>query len=706
MIQTQYINLNMVPSGVMPVLYCSQYDVGRPLGLVVYNGGEAVDLSTYTCTIEATRSDGTAITTAVTTSGNVGAFATTATMTNQADKYLAKLVLFDSQSRRVASLAFVMCVTPKTMDENAESIAEDASLYQQYTGTVQMLIADIREDLANLSDHVDVVENALNSTPFHAERVFRHVRYYDTTTGLSNVAAQSMAWTGSTLLIGGRIGTGNTNQIINEYDLSGNLIRSMTYQNDTLGHLNDMTFDAANGLIYTAGTGASVVVLRYSDLSIIDTHAVSGTTQVNSVAYDNGVLYAGASGRTIGIIDMATWAYTPMITYSVNLPNQTTTPIRQTIAVNDGYIYEIYNYNNQILKFNIAERKLEKSIYVGIGNGTYPYGEIEGITFVNGQLYFSASVWYTGYLGGDYDGTYIQVFKSNIGGALADCANFGQAAGGGAFQINVNGTNTTSTSLNPNGSTDAPFRSIFEACVYINYRASLDTSRAYSLQIYNGNNYDYSRDIMYLNNVIIYIRGVSALSLKSMTLTNCVAFLRQMTFTEGIYLKNSLVRLNLITSAKVTSTYCRLSIGGSCTVADYDLEGTEFVPYSWDDITSISNRVTTSIMRFPYYTTTVSSEYLSESITLDRMDRMAVLSYQSTFTIPTNTRTTVATLPDEFKPVRNYVYDLIEATLSSKLIRIRVYLNTDGTLQFHNYDTEQSTFTNTRLYLPYITVAV
>lgn len=164
MIQTQYINLNMVPSGVLPVLYCSQYDVGRPLGLVVYNGGEAVDLSTYTCTIEATRSDGTAITTAVTTGGNVGAFATTATMTNQADKYLAKLVLFDSQSRRVASLAFVMCVTPKTMDENAESIEEDASLYQQYTGTVQTLIAEIRTKLNAETNRAMVAEGMLQSS--------------------------------------------------------------------------------------------------------------------------------------------------------------------------------------------------------------------------------------------------------------------------------------------------------------------------------------------------------------------------------------------------------------------------------------------------------------------------------------------------------------------------------------------------------------
>lgn len=122
------------------------------MGLVVYNGSESVDLDSYTCTIEATRTDGTAITAAVTTNDNIGAFVTTATMTNKADKYLAKLVLFDSNSRRVASIAFVMCVTPKTMDENAESIEEDASLYQQYTEAVQTLIADIREDISDLEN--------------------------------------------------------------------------------------------------------------------------------------------------------------------------------------------------------------------------------------------------------------------------------------------------------------------------------------------------------------------------------------------------------------------------------------------------------------------------------------------------------------------------------------------------------------------------
>lgn len=147
MLDTQYIKLNMVPSGVVPVIYASQYDIGRPLGLVVYDGAAPVDLSIYTATIEASRSDGAAITASVTTETNIAVFETTATMTNKADKYPAQLVLVDADQNRVASLPFVIAVVPAAMDENSEAIQEDASLYQQYTGTVQALIAQMKTEL-------------------------------------------------------------------------------------------------------------------------------------------------------------------------------------------------------------------------------------------------------------------------------------------------------------------------------------------------------------------------------------------------------------------------------------------------------------------------------------------------------------------------------------------------------------------------------
>lgn len=136
MIDTQYITLNMVPSGVVPILHCSQYDIGRPLGLIVYNGNEVVDLSEYACSLEATRTDHVAITAPVTTSGNVGTFITTATMTNKADKYDAQLVLITG-GKRVASLPFIMHVIESAMDENASGISESRSLYQQFTAMIQ-----------------------------------------------------------------------------------------------------------------------------------------------------------------------------------------------------------------------------------------------------------------------------------------------------------------------------------------------------------------------------------------------------------------------------------------------------------------------------------------------------------------------------------------------------------------------------------------
>lgn len=194
MLSTQYINLDMTPSGVLPILYCSQYDVGRPLGMVVYNRGEAVDLSTYSCIIEATRTDGTAMTEAVTTDGNIGAFVTSATMTNKADKYPAKLVIVDNAGNRVASLAFVMCITPATMDENAESIEEDRTLYQQYTGIVYALIAEIKTDLTAETTRAKTAESVLQSN-INAEETAR----------ANAISAESSARQAANIVIRGEI---------------------------------------------------------------------------------------------------------------------------------------------------------------------------------------------------------------------------------------------------------------------------------------------------------------------------------------------------------------------------------------------------------------------------------------------------------------------------------------------------------------------
>ena len=179
---TQYINLNMVPAGVLPVMHVSQFDIGRPLGVVVYDGSAEIDLDSYTVTVEATRTDGTAITAAVTTDGNIGAFVTTATMTNKEDLYPAQLVIVDGDSNRVASLPFMMRVVEAAMDENSEAIEEDAPLYQQYNAALQSLIVAVRADL-----------NAEVTARTNAVAAEESARIAADNTLLSNISAEASA---------------------------------------------------------------------------------------------------------------------------------------------------------------------------------------------------------------------------------------------------------------------------------------------------------------------------------------------------------------------------------------------------------------------------------------------------------------------------------------------------------------------------------
>ena len=156
--ETQYTRLSMTPSGVPPVIYMSQNDIGRPIGFIC-----DADLSDYSVALEATRTDGTPITVAVTVDGNICAFETTATMTNKADVYIAQIVVTNASGKHISSIQIKCVVVLAAMNENSEGIEEDAPLYQQYTGTVQSLIADIRTQLNAEAAARQAADNTLQS---------------------------------------------------------------------------------------------------------------------------------------------------------------------------------------------------------------------------------------------------------------------------------------------------------------------------------------------------------------------------------------------------------------------------------------------------------------------------------------------------------------------------------------------------------------
>jgi hypothetical protein len=323
--ETQYINLNMTPIGVTPTFHISQYDVGRVLGLIVHSGGATVDLDAYTCSIEATRSDGTAITSAVATTDNVGIFEVTPTMSNKADKYRCQLVIVDANSKRVASLPFDMEVTKAAMDENSESIEEDASLYQQYTEAVQA-------NLANEATARQTADNTLQGN-INSEAATRASADSNLQSQINQIVAPSGEAPSAAEVQNARIGADGVT-----YDTLGNAIR---------GQVTDLKSALkAEGMYYVGEPNKQQVLFTINDCAVGDTIAYSLTSQLSTVGY---IELLNANNQRLGIVGKTSGAST-QIDYSgtFTIPSNFDHAIADKGTGTHLEIHYLYNVNGLI----------------------------------------------------------------------------------------------------------------------------------------------------------------------------------------------------------------------------------------------------------------------------------------------------------------------------------------------------------------------
>lgn len=400
---TQYIRLNMVPAGVLPVMHMSQYDVGRPLGVVVYNGSEVVDMDTYTVTVEATRSDGTPITAAVTTSDNIGAFVTTATMTNKADKYDAQLVLVDSSSQRVASLPFIMRVVEAAMDENAESIEEDASLYQQYTIAVQALIAAIRADLtAEIATRTDAdtkIKNVLSCEPQKIFRQFLPVGDYCKIQGGCFINSSTVLYALTAYSM-----TNNNTELV-EVSLSNlSVIRTATL---SLSHADDITYNPDTGELYVCpyydyGQSTSwtdVIIVDYATLTIKST--VTLNVPAYGVAYDRVTQKTYIRDNSLNLYEADLSGGTTTFVMNMAVPNPTYY-VKQGITAYNGLISVSLYQPNDIYTFDVNDLSyIAKVSLPYITVDCYIYGEHEFFDRIGDNFVFGSNLL-------DFTGSYMQ----------------------------------------------------------------------------------------------------------------------------------------------------------------------------------------------------------------------------------------------------------------------------------------------------------
>ena len=108
----QETDLNIVPGGIIPVMHVSQYDVGRELKFVLYDGYDTADITTgTTVTIEGTKPDGHGFqySGVLDQNAHTATFVTTEQMTVLAGAIECKLTLY-LNSQRIGTALFILDV--------------------------------------------------------------------------------------------------------------------------------------------------------------------------------------------------------------------------------------------------------------------------------------------------------------------------------------------------------------------------------------------------------------------------------------------------------------------------------------------------------------------------------------------------------------------------------------------------------------------
>lgn len=126
--------LNLIPSGVMPVVYINQSDAGYDKEFLIYNGDSPYNVpSGVSATIRGTKADGYGVTEAatVTTGSNLVTVTITEQMVAAAGKNLYELVFVDTNDLRVASINMIWMVKK---DALGDSVISDSDL--DYATTV------------------------------------------------------------------------------------------------------------------------------------------------------------------------------------------------------------------------------------------------------------------------------------------------------------------------------------------------------------------------------------------------------------------------------------------------------------------------------------------------------------------------------------------------------------------------------------------
>lgn len=525
----------------------------------------------------------------------------------------------------------------------------------------------------NLADSVVKLDYTLRGTPFIAERLWRVANTADMAFEDRNVQ-QCFCYVNNSFVFAGGLSSDTVQRFI-ERDLEGNELRRADLSSETIGHCNGICYDPDNNMLYVAGT-ARIVAINYADLTIAKTINPNLGT-VTGVAYRDQTLYVygayhGQTVHVIGTVNLSTEEFTeigPLLLNDGSVPEV----VRQDMDVYDGYAYIVLNRTNQILKYDLEKARVDQSIIVGEGNGFYPYGEIESVTFINGQMYMVSALWLSNFTG--TAGSIGQVFKTNIGGPVIVHSYIGQGMG----EYNYITVDLNSTAKNPNGETASPFKTIPEACCFLMYQGKLSSSKHFYLLIANG---VYTNQTLSLSGINCYVRGNgTGTTVGAINLTNGIYTIRAVS-ADTLTARACVLHCYSGSIATVTGKFAWCAFG-DITVSSFDLEGCAVSFKNASDYAKAT--LTTSEMLGPStITESLTSEAVTNDIKITKYGDVVTVYISGTITATAGANTTLATLPTGFRPSSERIYDSAYL-IGSEWVKLRFYVRANGAIVIHNY---------------------
>lgn len=136
---TQNYDIDLRATGEFPVVKMSQFDTGsRTIVFTVYDGHELAQIDGMVARVDGTRSDGVEFSSTCTVgTGSKVSFTISQEMTKTAGKHAAELVLFDASGNPIGTQNFIIDVEPATMLRDSAASADDRTLYDQYTQSLE-----------------------------------------------------------------------------------------------------------------------------------------------------------------------------------------------------------------------------------------------------------------------------------------------------------------------------------------------------------------------------------------------------------------------------------------------------------------------------------------------------------------------------------------------------------------------------------------